>query len=76
MFIFVFQVGYWPFDDGEEVENPPRITINGQASEGLVIGLDPDVRYYFRVYVWNEAGTSPPSSWTIQKTLRQGKLVL
>lgn len=50
----------------------PRTTIEGQASEGLVIGLYPDTSYYFDVMVWNQAGNGPKSQYFIQRTLRTG----
>lgn len=48
----------------------PRVTIDGQASEGLVIGLEPNTPYYFDVMVWNQAGNGPKSQYFIQRTLR------
>ena len=50
-----------------------RVTLDGQAEEGLVIALDPDTPYFFDVMVWNDAGNGPKSQWFIQRTLRRGK---
>ena len=52
----------------------PRVTIDGQAEEGLVIGLYPNTPYYFDVMVWNQAGNGPKSQYFIQRTLRQGEV--
>jgi len=49
-----------------------RVTIDGQATEGTVIGLYPNTPYFFDVMVWNEAGNGPKSQYFIQRTLRNG----
>ncbi len=49
------------------------MTLDGQHSEGLVIGLHPNTPYYFAVYVWNEAGNGPKSEHFQQRTLRNGE---
>ena len=56
----------------ETEEMAPRVTISGQAEEGMVIGLYPDTPYYFDVMVFNEAGNGPKSQYFIQRTLRNG----
>jgi hypothetical protein len=68
-----YRLAYWPTELGMDYENPPRVTINGQTSEGLVIGLDPDTQYYFALYIWNEAGNGPKSQPYPQRTLRNGE---
>ena len=49
------------------------MTLNGQMEDGLVIGLEPDTRYWFAVYVWTEAATGPKSQAFLQRTLRSGR---
>ena len=70
----VLQLAYWETHLGIDFERSWRVTIDGQASEGLVIGLYPNTPYYFAVYVWNEAGNGPKSEHFQQRTLRHGKL--
>ena len=60
----------------ETEEMAPRVTISGQAEEGMVIGLYPDTPYYFDVMVFNEAGNGPKSQYFIQRTLRNGTVEL
>jgi len=69
-----YKLGYWLEDLGRFFEIPERVILNGQHSTGLVIGLHPDTRYYFNVYVWTEAGNGPPSTYFEQKTLRRAPI--
>ncbi|ELT90327.1 hypothetical protein CAPTEDRAFT_180331 [Capitella teleta] len=64
-----YRLSYWK-ECCETEEMAPRVTIDGQASEGLVIGLEPNTPYYFDVMVWNQAGNGPKSQYFIQRTLR------
>ena len=67
-------MGFWEASVGLLFGMPERVTLNGQVTEGMVIGLKPDMRYFFNVYVWTDAGTGPKSTHFEQITLRQGKL--
>ena len=56
----------------ETEQMAPRVTISGQADEGMVIGLHPDTTYFFDVMVFNQAGNGPKSQYFKQRTLRNG----
>lgn len=68
-----YRVSFWR--ECCEVElGAQRVTVDGQAAEGTVIGLYPNTPYYFDVMVWNEAGNGPKSQYFIQRTLRNAPL--
>ena len=67
----MFQISYWK-ECCEIEEQAPRVTVEGQADSGTVIGLSPDTPYFFDVMVFNEAGNGPKSQYFIQRTLRHG----
>lgn len=68
-----YRVSYWK-DKGGLREGAPRVTVDGQVEEALVIGLEPDTMYKFDVMVWNDAGNGPKSQEYPQRTFRNAPI--
>ncbi|CAD5115430.1 DgyrCDS4405 [Dimorphilus gyrociliatus] len=68
-----YRISYWK-DKGGSREGAPRVTVDGQADEALVIGLEPDTMYKFDVMIWNEAGNGPKSQEFPQRTFRNSPI--
>jgi len=68
-----YRLSYW-MSCCEDEEGAPRVTINGQAEEGLVIALYPNTQYNFDVMVWNQAGNGPKSQVFLQRSLRNSPI--
>ncbi|CAL4074562.1 unnamed protein product, partial [Meganyctiphanes norvegica] len=63
-----YRIKYWP-----EANNETQALIKlhlGSSSNGLIVGLVPDTRYWVRVMAYNRAGAGPESERFLERTWR------